>query len=185
MLRILALLFLAAVTGATFAANDWVNMLVQDPTGGLVANHLCYSTNGHDIFCDAGAPFITGGTLYVPTYVSSTNGSHQQAIRSQRATNAIFDVDQPALEELPVGQKRAHFLLVDVLDMNRALPAQSHHLRDAAGISSAPWIEFSGRPTRLVPPNLGHGVFRRLAQFTIPCKIQLVMRSLIKVFLRW
>ena len=35
----------------------------------------------------------------------TTNGSHQQAIRPQRAANVILNVDQLALEELPVGQK--------------------------------------------------------------------------------
>jgi hypothetical protein len=74
MLRLLALLFFAALNGEVFAANDWVNLLAQDPTGGLVTGHVCYSTNGHDLSCDAGAPTITSGTLYVATSVSSTAG---------------------------------------------------------------------------------------------------------------
>jgi hypothetical protein len=74
MLRVLALLLFAIFSGETFAANDWVNMLAADPTGGLVANHLCYSTNGRDVSCDLGAPLITSGTMYVPTSISSTNG---------------------------------------------------------------------------------------------------------------
>jgi hypothetical protein len=53
------------------AANDWVNMLVQDPTGGLSTSHVCYSTNGHDVSCDNNAPSVIG-TLLV---VSSTNVS--------------------------------------------------------------------------------------------------------------
>jgi hypothetical protein len=74
MLRLLALLFFAAVSGMSYAANDWVNLLAQDPTGGLVTGHVCYTTNGHDLSCDGGAPVITSGTLYVATSISSTNG---------------------------------------------------------------------------------------------------------------
>jgi hypothetical protein len=29
----------------------------QRTTGGLVANHLCYSTNGHDLSCDDGRTY--------------------------------------------------------------------------------------------------------------------------------
>jgi len=63
-----------AVAGAAQAANDWVNILAADPTGGLVANRLCYSTNGRDISCDAAAPLITtSGTIFIGT-ISATNG---------------------------------------------------------------------------------------------------------------
>jgi hypothetical protein len=37
----------------------------------------------------------------------------------------VFDVDQLALQELPVGQKRPHLLHVDVLEVNGAVPAVS------------------------------------------------------------
>jgi hypothetical protein len=46
----------------------------------------------------------------------------------------VFNVDQLALEQLPIGQQRAHLLHVDVLDVNGAVPAQAHHLRDAARV---------------------------------------------------
>ena len=49
---------------------------------------------------------------------SSADGANEQPIGPQRATNVVFDVDQLALQELPVGQKRAHLLHVDVLDMD-------------------------------------------------------------------
>jgi hypothetical protein len=62
-MRVALLVALLGLTASIAkAANDWVNILVQDPTGGLVANHLCYSTNGHDLSCDGGAPTITSGT---------------------------------------------------------------------------------------------------------------------------
>ena len=66
--------------------------------------------------------------------VPAADGANQQTVSPQRATNMVFEVDQLALEELPVGQQRAHLLHLDILDMDRAVPAQAHHLRDAAGI---------------------------------------------------
>jgi hypothetical protein len=61
---------------------------------------------------------------------ASANRSNQQSIGPERATNVVFNVDQFALEELPVGQQRAHLLHLDVLDMDGATPAQSHYLRE-------------------------------------------------------
>jgi hypothetical protein len=46
----------------------------------------------------------------------------------------FFEVNQLALEQFPAGQQRTHLLHVDVLDMDGAVPAQPHHLRDAARI---------------------------------------------------
>lgn len=47
----------------------------------------------------------------------------------QRATNVVFEVDQFALEQLPIGQQRAHLLHVDTLDMDGAARAVDAHLR--------------------------------------------------------
>ncbi len=65
---------------------------------------------------------------------TSTNGSDKQSVGSQRATNVVLDADQLALQELAVGQKRAHFLHLDILHMDGAEPAQSHHLRNSVRI---------------------------------------------------
>ncbi len=67
---------------------------------------------------------------------TARDGSNQQPIRPQRTTNVVFEVDQFALEQLPAGQQRAHLLHVDGLDMNGAIPAQPHHLRDATRVVS-------------------------------------------------
>ena len=62
------------------------------------------------------------------------DGANQQSIGPQHTANMVFDVNQLALEEFPVGQQSAHPLHFDVLNMGRAVPAQSHYLCDAACI---------------------------------------------------
>jgi hypothetical protein len=90
MLRLLALLFFVALSGETFAANDWVNMLAQDPTGGLVTGHVCYSTNGRDISCDAGAPLVvTSGTLFIPTLSVNSIGAGDINASGQITATAV------------------------------------------------------------------------------------------------
>ncbi|MFB9264470.1 hypothetical protein ACFFWD_15020 [Bradyrhizobium erythrophlei] len=75
--------------------------------------------------------------------------SDQQTIGLQRPANVILDVDQLALEKLPVGQQCAHLLHVDVLDMGSAIPAQSHHLRDAARIIWSVLLRIVDNDTRM------------------------------------
>lgn len=62
------------------------------------------------------------------------------AVSPERATNVILDVDQLALEQLPVGQNRAHFLHIDILDVDGAVPTQPDHLCNAAGIIAVGFV---------------------------------------------
>jgi len=77
---VLLVAFAGLVAGSANAANDWVNLLVQDPTGGLTAGHICYSSNGHDVSCDSAAPSVSGTAFVVSGTVSATayygDGSH-------------------------------------------------------------------------------------------------------------
>jgi hypothetical protein len=63
--------------------------------------HVQHGLNHHRKYWFAVLEELPDACIVAPT----TNGSNQQALRSQRATNVIRDVDQFALEELPVGQK--------------------------------------------------------------------------------
>jgi hypothetical protein len=83
----LLVVLLGLVAGTADAANDWVNLLAQDPTGGLIAGHICYTINGHDLSCDAVSPVVSGTTFIVSGTVSATayygDGSHLTGISTQ------------------------------------------------------------------------------------------------------
>jgi hypothetical protein len=60
--------------------------------------------------------------------LAAADGSDQQSVGSQRAANVVLDFDQLALQKLAVRQKLTHLLHFDILRIDGAEPAQSHHL---------------------------------------------------------
>jgi hypothetical protein len=82
---------------STAVAQNWVNMLAQDPTGAMTTGHVCYTANGRDVTCDGGSPIITtSGTMAVPalatgglTVVGSANMGNISATGNVSVTGNV------------------------------------------------------------------------------------------------
>src|SRR5207237_7983594 len=104
----------------------------------------------------------SGSTIAAKSGWSATNSSLEfdrahhanlEAKIAQRATQIVLDVERLSLQKLATGQQHAALLAGQRLHMHRSVQANTHHLRNAAGIIAVALVDLC-RQCRLHLPGL-------------------------------